>query len=112
MKSYAFLQYAFIFDPAEGWSHAYQFEKDMADFFAAHGFDAELMKQVEGSSGTKVIILKKIDSGVIPTPEANRPGRPITIPGKFNKIRETKQSAPARDFKMGKFLPRKGYLKK
>ena len=84
----------------------------MADFFAAQGFDAEAMNQVAGSSGVKVFILKKIDSSIVPTGEANKPGRPVTIPGKFNKIRETKQSAPARDFKQGQFLPRKGYLKK
>ena len=109
---YAFLQYGFIFNPAEGWNNVFAFEKDMADFFDAHGFDAEALNQLAGSSGVKVFILKRIDDSIVPTPPANKPGRPISIPGQFNKVRVTKQSAPARDFKEGKFLPRKGYLKK
>jgi hypothetical protein len=107
---YAFLQYSFIFDPSQSWSHVYQFEKDLADFFAANGFEAELMKQVEGSSNQKVFILKKIEGSIVPT--NSQPGRPITIPGTFKKIREMKVSAKVRDFKKGTFLPRKGYLKR
>jgi hypothetical protein len=111
MKSYAFLQYSFIFDPSEAWAHVYQFEKDLAEFFTSKGFDAQVMKQIEGTQGsTKVLILKKIDGAVMPT--ETKPGRPVTFKGHLNKVRATKTSAPARDFKKGQFLPRKGYLKK
>lgn len=114
---YAFLQYSFIFNPDNSWSHVYQFEKDLSDFFRSKGFEAELMKQVEGSSNQKVFLVKKIESAVIPTniqPSKvfSKLGRPTTIPGIFKKLRETKESAIVKHFKKGKFLPRKGYLKR
>lgn len=41
MKSIALLEYLFMFDPANTWSSGLDFERDLADFFMAHGYEAD-----------------------------------------------------------------------
>lgn len=60
MKNVAILEYMFIFDPSEAWSNGFQFERDIADFFAAMGFQAEVL-DVSGGSNRRVINLSKIE---------------------------------------------------
>lgn len=111
MSKLVFLKYAFLFDAAESYSHLYQFERDLADFFKTKGFVAELPRMVEGYQGEKVILLKRVDKMIEPTLKQG-PGRPQTIQGKFNQLRSHKANAKERDFKRGTRLIRKGYLKK
>jgi hypothetical protein len=111
MSKLVFLKYAFLFDAAESYSHLYQFERDLADFFKTKGFVAELPKMIEGYQGEKIILLKRVDSMIAPTLK-QQPGRPQSIQGKFNQMRGHKLNAKERDFRKGKLLTRKGYLKK
>lgn len=56
------LTYTFIFSKSANlWNHVYQWENDLADFFAANGLEAEIVKTVEGSNGGRMMIIKKID---------------------------------------------------
>jgi len=65
----AFLEYAFIFDPAETWAHLYEFEGDLAKFFDEHGFEAEVLQTVSEQSGRRVFVIKKKET-MIPTEES------------------------------------------
>ena len=61
MKGMEFLEYIFIFDPSTTWSHLYDFEKDLADFFASKGFEAETIRSIKGQLGKGVLYVKKKD---------------------------------------------------
>lgn len=56
-----FLEYSFLFDPDTTWDSLSSFEKDLADFFAAHGLEAEIIKMVEGQIGGRILWIKKMD---------------------------------------------------
>lgn len=57
-----YLEYAFIFDPnANLWSRLYEWEKDLADFFAANGLEAEPLSTIDGSSNKRIMMIKRID---------------------------------------------------
>lgn len=60
MKNIAILDYLFMFDPTEGWSNGFYFERDLADFFAAHGFEARIVESTGGLS-RRVVWLSKIE---------------------------------------------------
>jgi len=58
------LTYMFIFTKESNiWTNLYQFEDDLADFFASNGLEAELIKTVEGSSGGRMMLISKMDEG-------------------------------------------------
>lgn len=58
----AFLEYMFIFDTAEAWQHLYQFEDDLAKFFKERGFEATIVKTIEGqASGRRILAIKRVD---------------------------------------------------
>lgn len=59
------LSYMFVFDPSEGWANGFQFEADLADFFAAHGYQADLV-QAQGNTQSRVIQLSKIQEAAPP----------------------------------------------
>ena len=57
------LTYTFIFSQeANIWNHVYQFENDLADFFASNGLECEVIKTVEGSMGGRMLMIERIDS--------------------------------------------------
>ena len=60
MSKHVLLEYAFLFDPSEMWSHLYQFEGALAEFFSKRGMEAEIVKSIEGQAGKRVLFLKKI----------------------------------------------------
>ena len=60
MKNIAILSYKIMFDPSEAWSSGYEFENSMADFFTAHGFEANII-EAKGGSNERVIWLTKIE---------------------------------------------------
>lgn len=61
MKQLAFLEYTYVFEPtAQTWQRGFEFEKDLADFFAAHGLEANIVETV-GGSGRRVIYIAKIE---------------------------------------------------
>lgn len=58
-KQIAYLEYTFIFDPSEAWQSGSKFERDLADFFAAHGFEAEVVETV-GNASRRVLSITRI----------------------------------------------------
>lgn len=60
MKRLVIATYNFIFDPdANTWSSWSSFERDLADFYAAHGLQADIIETA--GNGTKAIYIQKID---------------------------------------------------
>lgn len=59
MKQLVFLEYRFMLDPSETYSNLFQFENDLTKFFDDKGIDAEIIKPVEGSAGSRIILLSK-----------------------------------------------------
>jgi hypothetical protein len=55
------INYFFIFDKADdGWQNIRDFERDLADFFGAYGFGAEVVQTIEGSA-SRMIMLKRAE---------------------------------------------------
>lgn len=106
----AALEYMFMFDATNTWQHSYQFEQDLSDFFAAHGYEANVVKTVEGSGGRRILYVRRIQPLIAPI--KNPPGRPASTGTMLNKFRDGKESAKERDFKKGSLVKTKGYLKK
>jgi len=91
------LDYMFLFDPANTWQHLYQFEQDLAKFFKSHGFESEIIKNVEGQTSKRLLYIRKKEEIV---KEAPKPvGRPQTIKGRIRGLTERKVKAPERKFK-------------
>jgi hypothetical protein len=86
MKQLAILDYEILFDPSEAWTSGSQFEAAFADFFAAHGFEAQIIES-RGGTAKRVIFLNKID--VIKTPE----------PRPQAQVKKTVVQAPTKDYK-------------
>jgi hypothetical protein len=92
-----FLEYTFMFDPAASWSSLYQFEDQLGKFFGDRGFDAELIKSVEGQPGGKRILYLRPKKMIVPsTPESV--GRPKTSQGRMKDLKEHHPKAAERDF--------------
>ncbi len=103
MKEYALLEYTFMFEPSASWSHAYQFEQDMAAFFRARGMEAQVVKTVEGGSGRKVLVIRRSQNLIDQVMTEKRgPGRPQTLKGKMNEMKAKNVTARERDFRKGK----------
>jgi hypothetical protein len=79
MNEITFLEYTFMFKPSEGWSHLYEFEKDISSFFDERGFVAEIIKVIEGGANKRVLYLKK-KTPIIPD-RPNPSGRPMSTKG-------------------------------
>ena len=62
MAKYVFIKYNFLFDPSNTWSHLSQFENDLAEFFSANGFEAEIVKGVSGQVGERILLIKRVDN--------------------------------------------------
>ena len=91
MKQVAFLEYSFIFDPSEAWSNGYQFENQLAEFFGAYGFEAQIVATT-GGTGRRVIFLKKVEA--IATPEPKQVEREANT-----DIKRVQTQAPTKSFK-------------
>ncbi len=60
--NYAVLKYGFIFKTSDNvWNSMYDFERDLIDFFAAHQLEVEPISTVEGGTGERMLIIKKLD---------------------------------------------------
>lgn len=100
MKNVAFLDYTFLIDTNNAFSHLFEFEKELAEFFDKKGLEAHILKAVEGSQSKRLMfICKKMDVG---TPPPAPVGRPITPKGLIKKLGERKLRAPAVKFMKGK----------
>ena len=110
-----FLKYNFLFDPAESWAHLSQFESDLADFFAANGMEADIVKSVSGQVGERVLLLKRIAVVSRATQEKPQPDilaqRQAQAPTKdykaFIQPKQDNSSTPDLVYRKGRPLPRK-----
>jgi hypothetical protein len=112
-KQLAFLEYTFVFEPgAQTWQRGFEFEKDLADFLAAHGLDASITETI-GGTGRRVIFIEGMDKMAdLLNPIPNPPGRPKSVSSQLKEYATSKPRAAERNFNKGKFLVRKGYLKR
>ena len=96
-----FLDYTFMFDGTNPFSHLYEFETALGKFFDEKGLVAENIKSVEGSLAKRVMyITRKPDMG---QPAEPKPvGRPQTLKGKIRELSDRKFRAPAIKFMKGK----------
>ena len=90
----AFLEYVFMFDPGDVWSHLSEFESFLTKALKDVDLEGELVNVVGGQSGRGVIYIKKKEMIAIP----EESGRPKTIKGQFKDLRERKFRAPAKRF--------------
>lgn len=58
-KKRAIAEYMFEFIDPIPWGSAWEFERDLADFFSAHGVEAEIVSVIEGYTGPKIIALTR-----------------------------------------------------
>jgi hypothetical protein len=101
MVKLTFVDYTFMFDGTNPFSHVFEFDTALGKFFDAHGLQAENIKSVEGSLAKRVIyITKKPDMGQPTEPKAV--GRPITLKGQIKRLSDRKFRAPAIQFMKGK----------
>jgi hypothetical protein len=98
MKKIAVLRYMIIFDPSETWSNGFQFEAQFADFFAAHGFEAQIIAPA-GGSGDRVISIERVFSSERIAKELKQTdGKSNTV----NQIKQVQQKTAPKDFKQFK----------
>ncbi len=100
MSNIALIQYAFLFDTSEAWTNLYQFESTLVKYFETVGFDAEILKTVEGARGMRILMLKKKVTVVVP--EKNKVGRPQSMGSKFKDMAQRKLRKPALEFQKKK----------
>ncbi len=92
-KPIALLEYTFIFDPSETWSSGYQFEKTLADYYGAHGVEAEIIP-TQGGTGRRVIYLTAIQiPEAKPVKQETKPVKiePKTPPENYKKFVKPQQ---------------------
>ena len=102
MATQALLEYAFLFDTSEAWSNLYQFESTILKYFETLGFDAEILKTVEGATGRRIMILKKKPQVVNGPTDKNPVGRPQTTGSKFKDLAQRKPTKAELEFKKKK----------
>lgn len=116
------MEFMFLFDPSDTWQHAYQVERWIADSLEKAGLEGEMVKTMLGNTpiiidkpvltGKKVYYIKSKDKLDLLRSQPNPVGRPKSIKGIVKSMSDKKTKAPERNFKKGKYLTRKGYLKK
>jgi len=102
MSAIALIEYAFMFDTGEAWSNLYQFESTILKYFDALGFEAEILKTVEGATGRRILMLKKKPMPVNAPNEKAPVGRPQSTGSKFKDLADRKLSKVALAFKKKK----------
>ncbi len=96
MKNLVALQYNFIFPPGDTWAHLYEFEKSLADFFAAHGMEATVIRPIEGGSAGRTLIIEKME--IVALPQAPPDERRKQPGSQLKDMAERKLRAPALKF--------------
>ena len=57
-KEYVFLEYTFLFDPNDTWDSLQDFEKSLGKFFGNEGYEARIVKTVEGQTGKRILMIE------------------------------------------------------
>ena len=106
----AYVEYAFLFDPTKTWARLYEFETELKNFLSQKGLEGVILDTI-GTSGKKIIYIRAKEE--IVSGEPKKPGRPLSLKAQIEKLKpKSKEKASARDFKKGKLLKSKGYLKR
>ena len=107
----AYVEYAFLFDPTKTWSRLYEFETELRNFLSQKGLEGVILDTV-GMTGKKIIYIRAKEETVVIGGE-KKPGRPLSLKAQIEKLKpKSKEKASAREFKKGKLLKSKGYLKR
>src|SRR3989338_4911632 len=108
-----------FFDPVQTeWTTYDQFESSYAKFLDSIGLEGETVQTIGGAVSRKIILIKKKQEVAMPTTPSvfvepsKASGRSKSIKGQIESLKIGKTSSEERDFKRGKLLKRKGYLKK
>lgn len=81
MKTIAFLEYCFIFEPDNTFSNIYDFENILSDVFKSKGYQATVVDAIKGYTGRRVIYITKIENMLdnpklagetVPTPQGGK----------------------------------------
>ena len=64
MNNLVFLEYCFLVDPTGMYLSLDQFEKDLSDFFSAHGKEVQILDTARGYLGRRILLIKKIEEKV------------------------------------------------
>jgi len=106
----AYVEYAFLFDPTKTWARLYEFETELRNFLASKGLEGIILDTV-GMTGKKIIYIRAKEDVVV-SGELKK-GRPLSLKAQIEKLKpKSKESAKIRDFKKGRLVKSKGYLKK
>lgn len=90
-KKYVFLEYTFLFEPSTAWTSLSSFETDLADFFGAHGMDAEIIKTVDGQMGKRILLIQKAEEIKGQPPSTSiKPTPKIPVKADIDKFRNKK----------------------
>lgn len=100
MSNIALIQYSFMFDTGEGWTNLYQFEGTLVKYFDSLGYEADILKTVEGARGMRILMLKK--KPMVTAPTKAPVGRPQSMGSKFKEMATRKLRKPALEFKKKK----------
>ena len=61
MKNPIFLDYTFLFDASDTWQYLNQFENDLSDYFTSLGYQATIVKSMQGQPGKRILFISKVD---------------------------------------------------
>mgnify|MGYP001562055612 FL=1 len=89
-KQMVFLKYTFLFDAVNTWQHLSQFEDALANFFAAHELEAEILKTVEGQMGERIMLIRAVDL-FTKAGQKNIPKKQMGIQKKLQELRPKKK---------------------
>lgn len=110
----AFIEYYFLLDTTNTYQHVSQFENDLTKFFSERGLEAQILNNVAGQIGKRILYIKK--KAMMDAPrESTEPvkvGRPKTPQGLLKDMKTKQVKAKERDYKKGKFLPSKKTLRR
>jgi len=107
MDKYVLIKVTMLFNPADAWQHVHQFDKSFASYLDSIGLVAQEVVTQGGAAGEKIILVKKKPVLVeIPKQDEKGPQQVLT------QMKEKKDSQKVKEFKQGKLIIRKGYLRK
>lgn len=89
MSEFVFLEYSFMFEPGSTWQHLSQFEQDLAAFFTDNGHEAQVIKTVNGQSGRRILLIKKVENKVVKD-DTSKPKRLLPMKQQLDKFRNPK----------------------
>jgi len=88
-RKYVFLDYIFIFEPSLTWTSLPSFESDLADFFAAHELESEIMRTADGQVGKRVLLISRMEFAKgQPEDTSRKPAPKIPVKKDLDRVRK------------------------